>query len=106
MNEKDIVENIGHILYNFCFHSASNVRPLSEEEIQLLIEPSDYRDIRRETYCKCLLWARHHPEFDYQSVLHARTHHNNQEIYDHLMAMSEQLERKGIFEAYSNEKPA
>ncbi|MGC1508243.1 hypothetical protein [Ketobacter sp.] len=104
MAEEDIKKALSAILYNLCFHHRDGDKPLSSEEIKLLLMGDEDRKVRRNTYCESLLWSKKNAEFDYSSVLLEKRSYTNLYIHSYLMEMLCQLEKAGVLDIFLNEK--
>ena len=100
MNETEIENALGFILYNLCYHHKKGDIPLDKREIELLRLDDDDRKTRRYTYCTCLLWAKINPSFPYTSILLEKRNYSDVYIFNYLMVMLQQIEDSGVLEKF------
>jgi len=103
MNEGEIIEALGFILYNLCYHHKDKDIPLNNRELELLTLDDDDRKIRRCTYCTCLLWVKTNPTFSYSSILLENRNYSDEYIFKYLMGMLQQIEESGALKKFHSE---
>ena len=103
MNNQELQKSLSFILYNLCYHHKDGNPPLSNHEIDRLLSDGEDNKTRRNTYCKCLIWAKDNPSANYQDIMLENRSYTNEYIYSYLMKMYEQIEDANIFEKYELE---
>jgi len=101
----EIHDALGFILYNYCYHNQPKSPPLNSTELESINGPGEDQRIGRRTYCTVLKWAQENPDFDFSSILLSkRKELTNENTYQHLMAMLNQLEDYGILTEFDKER--
>ena len=106
MTDQEIRQALGYILYNLCYHHRDGDVPLSNEELEILLDDDEDRKIRRFTYCSCLKWAQSNPEENFSQLLLEKRNYSNEYIFSYLMQMLEQIKQHGVLEKFEREHVA